>query len=259
MAAFFLATDSLFLGDELSIECSSWKLPDKGKLDWFKRILDYSWWYSYTITNTWYIHTKHCLVPFTSHDICTCKVWSCYAKQFRNRCIYKKIHYLTFDLGINVTCNVAQYPIHHVAYVPAKFEVATSNGLGDAFIRKYIIWLLTLTLGQCHAKHCLVPFASLGLSCTCKVWSCYVQRFRRSCIYKKIHYLAFDLDPNRPWPQSQGHRSIVHYLLHHVAYAPAKFVNLLRPTVKEEMYLFTRNMTEARTDQLWYEINIPFL
>ena len=41
------------------------------------------------------------------------------------------------------TRNVAQYPLHHVAYGPAKFEVA--NGLGQyAFKREYIIWPLTL-------------------------------------------------------------------------------------------------------------------
>ena len=37
------------------------------------------------------------------------------------------------------TQNVAQYPTHHVTYVLAKFEVAMSNGLDDAFTRKYII------------------------------------------------------------------------------------------------------------------------
>ena len=31
---------------------------------------------------------------------------------------------------------VVQYPLHHVTYAPAKFEVAMSNGLGiDAFTR----------------------------------------------------------------------------------------------------------------------------
>ena len=29
------------------------------------------------------------------------------------------------DLGVKVTQNVAQYPRHHVAYAPAKFDVAT--------------------------------------------------------------------------------------------------------------------------------------
>ena len=53
------------------------------------------------------------------------------------RYIYKKIHYLTFDLdlGVKFTQNVAQY---HVTYSATKFEVATSNGLGgDTFTRKY--------------------------------------------------------------------------------------------------------------------------
>ena len=32
--------------------------------------------------------------------------------------------------------NVAQFPLHHVIYAPAKFAVALSNGLGgDAFTR----------------------------------------------------------------------------------------------------------------------------
>ena len=45
-----------------------------------------------------------------------------------------------FDLEVEVTQNVAQYPLHHVTYVSAKFEVAISNSLGgDAFTRKYII------------------------------------------------------------------------------------------------------------------------
>ena len=57
---------------------------------------------------------------------------------FRRRFIYKKIHCLTFDLdlGVKVTRNVAQYPLHHVTYSATKFEVATPNGLGgDTFTR----------------------------------------------------------------------------------------------------------------------------
>ena len=34
-----------------------------------------------------------------------------------------------FWVGVKVIRNVAQYPLHHVAYAPAKFVVATSNGL----------------------------------------------------------------------------------------------------------------------------------
>ena len=43
------------------------------------------------------------------------------------------------DPKVKVTQNVAQYPLHHVTYAATKFEVAESNGLGDVFIRKYII------------------------------------------------------------------------------------------------------------------------
>ena len=53
----------------------------------------------------------------------------------------RKKHYLTLTLvGVKVTQNVAQYPLHHVSYAPAEFAAATSNSLGgDTFTRKYII------------------------------------------------------------------------------------------------------------------------
>ena len=56
------------------------------------------------------------------------------------RCIYKKINYLTFDLnlGVKVTRNVTQYPLHHVIYAPTKFQVATSNGLGEDTITRNV-------------------------------------------------------------------------------------------------------------------------
>ena len=41
-------------------------------------------------------------------------------------------------------------------------------------------------MGQGHTNCCLVPSKSYDLS-TCKVWSCYVQQFRRRCIYKKVY------------------------------------------------------------------------
>ena len=48
----------------------------------------------------------------------------------------QEIHYLTYDLGVKVTQNVAQYPLHHVTYLGTKFKVAMSNCLGgDAFTR----------------------------------------------------------------------------------------------------------------------------
>ena len=44
------------------------------------------------------------------------------------------------NLGVKVTQNVAQYPLHHVTYLATKFVVAMSNRLlGDIFTTKYII------------------------------------------------------------------------------------------------------------------------
>ena len=73
-------------------------------------------------------HKKCCQVPSTSCDLYTYRVLSYYVKRFR-RSIYKKIQYWTFDLdlGVKVTQNIAQYPLHHVTYLATKFEVATSN------------------------------------------------------------------------------------------------------------------------------------
>ena len=54
----------------------------------------------------------------------------------------QEIQYLTFDLdlGVKVTQNVAQYPLHHVTNPATKFEVARSNQLrGDTFTRKFNI------------------------------------------------------------------------------------------------------------------------
>ena len=48
----------------------------------------------------------------------------------------RKINYLTFDLGVNVTQNIPNYPLHYVIYASAKFEVAKSNDLvRDAITR----------------------------------------------------------------------------------------------------------------------------
>ena len=37
---------------------------------------------------------------------------------------------LTFDPNVKVAQNFAQLSLHYVIYAPAKFAVATSNGLG---------------------------------------------------------------------------------------------------------------------------------
>ena len=47
--------------------------------------------------------------------------------------MYKKI-----DFGVRATRNVIQYPLHHVIYASTKFEVATSNGLGEDTITRNV-------------------------------------------------------------------------------------------------------------------------
>ena len=60
----------------------------------------------------------------------------------------QKIHYLTIDLdlGVKVTRNVTQYPLHHVIYASTKFEVATPNGLGEDTITRNV------TDGRTHGQ-----------------------------------------------------------------------------------------------------------
>ena len=55
-----------------------------------------------------------------------------------------------------VTQIVAQYPPHHVACAPAKFKVAMSNGLGDAFTSKCDLEIgikVTLNIAQGPLHH----------------------------------------------------------------------------------------------------------
>ena len=58
----------------------------------------------------------------------------------------QEIHYLTFDLHlrVNVTLNVAWYPLHHVTYSAKKLQVAKSNELGGDIFTK--IHFLTFDL-----------------------------------------------------------------------------------------------------------------
>ena len=51
------------------------------------------------------------------------------------RYVYKKIHYLTFDLDPR---NVTQNPLHHVIYASTKFEVAMAYGLGGDTITRNV-------------------------------------------------------------------------------------------------------------------------
>ena len=136
------------------------------------------------------------------------------------------------DLGVKVTQNVAQYPPHHATYAPVKFEVAMSNGLGDdAFTRKYIIWRSHEVLS--------VPLTSCDI-CTCKIWSCYFEKFMRRCVYKKIHYLTFDLDLGVKVKWNFTQRP-----LHHVIYTSTKFEVAMSNSLGEDT--ITRNVTDGQT------------
>ena len=74
------------------------------------------------------------------------------------------MHYLTFDIDFGVTCNVAQYSLHHVIYAPAEFEVATCEGVGgDAFTKMHN---LTFDLG--------VKVTYMLPSTLCIIWPMYM-------------------------------------------------------------------------------------
>ena len=66
------------------------------------------------------------------------------------------------DLVVKVTQNVVQCPPNHMTYAPAKFEVATSNSLGEE------VNYMTLTLESRSQKGYQVPSISCDL-CTCKL------------------------------------------------------------------------------------------
>ena len=52
----------------------------------------------------------------------------------RGRCVYKKIHNLTFDLGSSKM--MLKNQLHHVTYSPAKCEVAMSYGSGGDYVQE---------------------------------------------------------------------------------------------------------------------------
>ena len=125
-------------------------------------------------------HTKYCPVPSTSCDQCTSKVWCCCISRLR-RCIYKKIHYMTLTLGsrphktLPSTLDI-MLPMHQQSLMLLHLTAKEKMHLQENTLLLYMKW-------------CPVPSTSCDLS-TYRVWSYYVKRFRRRCIYKKIHYLT---------------------------------------------------------------------
>ena len=98
-------------------------------------------------------NTKCFPVPSKSYDLCTCKIWNCYVQQFRRRCIYKKIHYLTLTFGSR---------LHNVAPVPSTlcdlciyrvWSYYVKSFRRRSIYKKFNIWPLTLTLGSRSHKN----------------------------------------------------------------------------------------------------------
>ena len=66
-------------------------------------------------------------------------MWPIHLLRFQLQCPKVLEEITLFDLWVKVTWKVAHYLLHHVTYVTAKFEAATSYSLGgDAFTWKYI-------------------------------------------------------------------------------------------------------------------------
>ena len=69
--------------------------------------------------------------------------------------VYEEMHLqentlFDLDLGVKVTRNVTQYPLHHVIYASTKFEAATSNRLGEDTITRNVTD--GRTDGQTHGR-----------------------------------------------------------------------------------------------------------
>ena len=114
-----------------------------------------------------------------------------------------------FDKGPRPHEILPMYPRYHVTYalllrpmVKEKIHIH-ENTLFDL---DHVVIIWPWTWGQCHTKCCPAPSTSCDL-CTYRVWSNLVQRFRRRCIYKNIHYLT---------------RNVAQYPLHHMTYSAAK-------------------------------------
>ena len=122
------------------------------------------------------------------------------------------------DLGVKVTVKVAQYPLHHVTYSGTKFEVASSNGLGGATsTRKYIIRMLTLTLGS-RSHKMLLSTLYFYVTYSGTKFEFATSNGPGGDAFTKKKYLTVDPDLG-----PKVTRNVVQYPLLHVAYLGTKF------------------------------------
>ena len=119
---------------------------------------------------------KCCLVPSTSCDQCTDKIWSCYFQNLMRRFVFKEIHFwpLTLTLGSRShetspsTLDI-MWPMHRQNLKLLLCKVYEEMHLQENTLFDLWPW----PWGQGHTKCHPVPSTSCDL-CTYKVWSCYV-------------------------------------------------------------------------------------
>ena len=113
--------------------------------------------------------TRHCPVPSTSCDLCTCKIWSCYFHWFRRRCIVTRIYIIlpwSWGQGHTKHCPVL-YIMWPIRLQSLKLLCAMAEK--EMHLQEntfYDPW----PSGQSHMKQCPVPSTSCDL-CTYKVWA----------------------------------------------------------------------------------------
>ena len=141
-------------------------------------------------------HTKCCQVPSKSHDLCTCKIWNCYVQQFWRRCIYKKVHYLTFDLDLGVKATqmllsilYIMWPIHLQGLVLVHLTVKEEMHLQEITFFEFF-----------DHSHKMLP-STLYI-----MWPIQVQSLKLLCLtVKEMHLQEITSYDLWPWIRGQGH------------------------------------------------------
>ena len=86
-------------GDRQCMPTHDWSVYKLLEVHMFSKIiLDFSRWYIIANTRFW-----------ANQSIW--KVWSCYVQPLRRNCIYKKVHYFTFDLDLRSWTNTKHCPV----------------------------------------------------------------------------------------------------------------------------------------------------
>ena len=119
--------------------------------------------------------------------------------------------------GQGQTRNVAQYPLHHMTYVSAKFEVEMSHGLGGNALQEIIDLTLTprtdrtYTQGQGNKKHCSPHYVT---NVPAKFEVATTNGKRDAFTRKTLSNLV---------PKVKRVKVTRNVAIHHVTYVPAKF------------------------------------